>query len=157
MATNNEAGLIRASLFDDLVRCETRLYNAVGEQLRAEHSLTTTQYELLRYFRARPRSRVADVAAYFAAGMGAISKGVDRLQERGWVMRDTNPDDRRSSLVSLTADGDRVAVRAEGTYLRCLEQLLTPALGDEELAGTAAALGCLRTYLERERVGIPAG
>jgi hypothetical protein len=28
-----------AGFFDDLVRCETRLYNAVSERLRAEHGM----------------------------------------------------------------------------------------------------------------------
>jgi MarR family transcriptional regulator, multiple antibiotic resistance protein MarR len=63
-----------ASFFDDLVRCETRLYNAVGEKLRAEHGIVASQFEFLRYLRDHPESRVADVASNFAAGIGAISK-----------------------------------------------------------------------------------
>ena len=69
-----------ASFFDDLVRRETRLYDAVGERLRAERGIVTPQFELLRYLRDHPRSGVADIATNFAAGIGAISKGVDRLE-----------------------------------------------------------------------------
>src|SRR4051794_8734346 len=85
VATKRASGRRSSSsfFFDDLVRCETRLYNAVGERLRAEHGLVTSQFEFLRYFRDHPGSRVADTATNFAAGIGAISKGVDRLEARG--------------------------------------------------------------------------
>ena len=41
-----------------------------------EHGVVASQFELLRYLRDHPRSRVADIATNFAAGIGAISKGV---------------------------------------------------------------------------------
>jgi MarR family multiple antibiotic resistance transcriptional regulator len=63
--------------FDDLVRCETRLYNATGERLRADHGIVTSQFEFLRYLRDHPGARVVDLAAKFAAGIGSISKGAD--------------------------------------------------------------------------------
>jgi hypothetical protein len=56
-------------------------------------SLVAARFELQRYLRDHPRSRVADVAAAFAAGIGAISKSVDRLDARGWVTRLPNPAD----------------------------------------------------------------
>ncbi|MFD3417712.1 MarR family transcriptional regulator [Streptomyces decoyicus] len=37
--------------------------------------------------RDHPGSRVADLAAEFAIGIGATSKGVDRLDKKAWVIR----------------------------------------------------------------------
>src|ERR1035441_5950639 len=113
-----------AGFFDDLVRCETRLYNAIGEKLRAEHGIVASQFEFLRYLRDHPRSRVADVAATFAARIGAISKMTDRREARGWAARLPNPADRRSSLISLTASGAALVAEAERTFNDLLDELV---------------------------------
>lgn len=146
-----------AGFFDDLVRCETRLYNAVGEKLRTEHGITAPGFEALRYLRDHPRSRVADVAAAFAAGIGAISKGVDRLEARGWVTRLPNPGDGRSSLISLTASGAAVVAEAERTFNGRLEELIARNVSPGQIDAARTALAALRRALEQARVGLPAG
>jgi len=156
MATNR-ANPELSVFFDDLVRCETRLYNAVGERLRAEHDLVASQFELLQYFHDHPRSRVADTAMNFAAGVGAISKGVDRLEARGWVVRDPNPADGRSSLVSLTRAGEALVAQAEATFRDYLDELLSRTLTSEQLAAAGRVLAELRRSLEGSRIGLPIG
>jgi DNA-binding MarR family transcriptional regulator len=146
-----------ARLFDDLVRCETRLYNALGEALRTEHGIVAAQFEFLRYLRDHPRARVADVAANFAAGVGAISKGADRLQAAGWVQRLPNPADGRSSLLSLTPSGTELLAAAESTFDDHLAALVGPALTADEVDAAGAALAALRRALEQARVGLPVG
>ncbi|MGK5685287.1 MarR family winged helix-turn-helix transcriptional regulator [Actinoplanes sp. URMC 104] len=146
-----------AGFFDDLVRCETRLYNALGEKLRAEHGIVTSQFELLRHLRDHPGSRVADVATTFAAGIGAISKMMDRLQARGWATRLPNPADRRSSLLSLTPEGAALVARAERTFTDHLRELTSPAVSADQLDAAAATLAALRLALEEKRVGVPVG
>lgn len=143
--------------FDDLVRCETRLYNAVGEKLRAEHGITASGFEALRYLRDHPMSRVADVAAAFAAGIGAISKGIDRLEARGYVSRLPNPADGRSSLISLTASGAALVTEAERTFSHRLEELIAPAVSAGQIDAASTALAALRRALEQARVGLPVG
>ncbi len=146
-----------ASFFDDLVRCETRLYNAVGEKLRAEHGIVTSQFEFLRYLRDHPRSRVADIATNFAAGIGAISKGVDRLVARGWAARLPNPADGRSSLISLTAGGAALVAEAERTFHEHLDELLSAAISADQVDAARATLAALRRALELARIGVPIG
>ncbi|MCZ1008047.1 MarR family transcriptional regulator [Streptomyces lydicus] len=85
-------------LFADLVRCETRLYNALNDRLRERHGIVTWQFEFLRFLRDRPGSRVADLSAEFAIGIGATSKGIDRLEKKAWVIRRTNLSELRSAL-----------------------------------------------------------
>lgn len=156
MATKSATDeLIR--LFDDLVRCETRLYNAIGETLRREHGIATSQYEFLRYFRDHPGSRIADVATNFAAGIGAISKGVDRLEARGWVARHPNPADGRSSLVSLTPAGADLVADAESTFRERLAELVSSAVTASDIDATGPVFARLRTALENGRVGLPVG
>ncbi len=144
-------------LFDDLVRCETRLYNRVGEVLRDEHGIAASQFEYLRFFRDHPGSRIAEVAANFAAGVGAISKGVDRLEQRGWVVRHPNPADGRSSLVSLTPAGHDLVRDAEPTFRVHLAEVLDRALVAADVEAVGAAFARLRSLLEQERIGLPIG
>lgn len=116
-------------LFDHLVRCETRIYNALGERLKADHGIVASQFEFLHYLARHPRSRVADLAVNFAIGIGATSKGIDRLETRGWARRVPNPEDRRSSLVELTPAGRELAEAAEATFREQLEVLIGSVVG----------------------------
>ena len=144
-------------LFGDLVRCETRLYNGLNDWLRERHGIVTSQYESLRYLRRHPGCRVADLAAEFAIGIGATSKAVDRLERNGWVVRQPNPDDRRSSLLVLTDDGARLIDVAQQTFTERVTELVGGALDASQVTAAARALSLLRGALEREQVGTPTG
>ncbi|MDL4815355.1 MarR family winged helix-turn-helix transcriptional regulator [Actinomadura opuntiae] len=143
--------------FSDLVRCETRVYNALNDRLRDRHGIVTSQYEALRFLRGRPGARVADLAAEFAIGIGASSKVVDRLERQGWVARRPNPADRRSSLLDLTDDGARLTDEAGETFTEGLAELLGGALAGEAGAAAARVMAELRAALERDQVGLPTG
>jgi DNA-binding MarR family transcriptional regulator len=104
------------SLFTDLVRAETRLYNRIDARLRAEHDISLGSLEFLRIIGRRETCRVYDIAREVDITVGATSKAVDRLEARGWVERRANPDDRRSSLLLLTPAGERVLAAAAPTF-----------------------------------------
>jgi DNA-binding MarR family transcriptional regulator len=144
-------------LFGDLVRCETRLYNGLNDWLRERHGIVTSQYEFLHYLRGHPGARVADLAAEFAVGVGAISKGTDRLERQGWVARQPNPADRRSSLLVLTEEGARLTDAAERTFSEHVTELIAGTLDASQIAAVAQALSLLRSTLERAQVGTPTG
>ncbi len=146
-----------ARLFDDMVRCETRLYNALSVRLRESHGIVATQFEGLRYIRDHPESRVADLAANFAIGIGATSKVIDRLENEGWVRRIPNPADRRSSLIALTARGSQLVNEAERTFTDCVTDLIVTALTQAQLDTVVDALAILRTTLELDQIGTPVG
>ncbi|MGW7541019.1 MarR family winged helix-turn-helix transcriptional regulator [Streptomyces sp. NPDC054770] len=142
--------------FHDLVRCETRLYNALNDRLRDRHGIVTSQFEFLRHLRDHPGSRVGDLAAAFAIGVGATSKSVDRLEQQGWVARQANPADRRSSLLVLTDDGAALVDAAEATAAERLAGLVADTLG-ESAPAVAQTFAQLRAALERDDVGTPTG
>jgi MarR family transcriptional regulator, multiple antibiotic resistance protein MarR len=144
-------------LFADLVRCETRLYNALNDRLRERHGIVTSQFEFLRYLRDHPECRVADLATEFAIGIGATSKGIDRLENHGWVARRPNPSDRRSSLLALTDSGTRLIDAAESTFIERTTELIAGALTDHQVSAASQAFALLRSALERDQVGMPTG
>jgi DNA-binding MarR family transcriptional regulator len=145
------------AVFTDLVRVETRLYNAVAERVRAEAGVGAGHFELLRYVRDHPDARVADLASAFAIGVGTTSKIVDRLEKEGWMERRPNPANRRSSLLALTPAGDAVVSRAEPAWQAAIQEILGGAIASDELAALSLTLGAVRSDLERRRLGLPAG
>jgi MarR family transcriptional regulator, multiple antibiotic resistance protein MarR len=156
-STSHRSTTELARLFADLVRCETRLYNALNDRLRERHGIVASQFEFLRYLREHPGARVADVAAEFAIGIGATSKGADRLEKQGWVIRRPNPADRRSSLLTLTDHGMRLVDAAEPTFDELTAELITGALTEHQVSTVAEAFSLLRSALERDQVGMPTG
>ncbi|WP_133645156.1 MarR family winged helix-turn-helix transcriptional regulator [Paraburkholderia flava] len=151
------ASLNLKTVFGDLVRIETRLYNAVNDRLRARHGLFASQFEFLSYLRNHPKSRVADLAAYFAIGVGATSKGIDRLEAQDLVRRLPNPEDGRSSLLELTETGAAQVDTAERTLDEHLVALFGAAIDPARCEQFADAVALLRRFLEQENIGTPAG
>jgi MarR family transcriptional regulator, multiple antibiotic resistance protein MarR len=145
------------TFFTDLVRVETRLYNAVEERVKTQAGVGAGYFELLRYVRDHPDARVADLASAFAIGVGTTSKIVDRLEKQGWVERRPNPANRRSSLLALTSAGESVVSRAEPVWHTAIQEILGEAVTPDELTALSLALGALRSDLERRRLGLPAG
>jgi MarR family transcriptional regulator, multiple antibiotic resistance protein MarR len=152
-----EENLDLGTVFTDLVRVETRLYNAVAERMKAEAGVGAGYFELLRYVREHPDARVADLASAFAIGVGTTSKIVDRLEKQGWMERRPNPANRRSSLLVLTRAGESVVSQAEPAWQAAIQEILGRAVTPEDLTALSLALGALRSDLERRHLGLPAG
>jgi DNA-binding MarR family transcriptional regulator len=145
------------TVFTDLVRVETRLYNAVAERVKAAAGVGAGHFELLRYVRDHPDARVADLAAAFAIGVGTTSKIVDRVAKEGWLERRPNPANRRSSLLALTPAGESVVSRAESAWQAAIQEILGGAITPADLTALSVTLDALRADLERRHLGLPTG
>ncbi|GLX03523.1 MarR family transcriptional regulator [Microbispora sp. NBRC 16548] len=137
-------------LFTDLVRVETRLYNAVSDRLRAEHGIGLGQFEFLEIIDGRPGCRVLDIVREVGITVGAVSKAVDRLESAGLCVRVAHPEDRRSSVLSLTPEGSRLLAAARPTFEAELAAR-TATVPAADLTRTAATLAALRAVLEEHR------
>jgi DNA-binding MarR family transcriptional regulator len=73
---------------------------------------------------------VHDIAAALSITVGGVSKIVDRIEATGDCTRRANPGDRRSSIIELTAAGERRLADVTGTVERELSRRLAPALQD---------------------------
>ena len=133
--------------FIDLVRVETRLYNAVDDRLKTEHGLNAGQFQFLRIIADVPNCRVLDLAKETGITVGAASKAVDRIEAAGWCRRSTNPHDRRSSYLTLTPAGQRLLAEATPTFTAEVTERLAVADADA-LTQSGATLALLRRSLE---------
>ncbi|GGO67186.1 MarR family winged helix-turn-helix transcriptional regulator [Nonomuraea cavernae] len=141
-------------IFSDLVRVETRLYNAVSARLRAEHGLGLGQFEFLEIIDRVPGCRVLDIVGELAITVGAVSKAVDRLVTAGWCLRVAHPQDRRSSVLRLTSEGEKQLAASRPTVESELISL-TATVPPGDLALIASTLATLRATLEAGSHGRP--
>ena len=114
MADNAREGHVAFdTVFTDLVRAETRLYNAVAERVKARAGVGAGRFEMLRYVRDHQGqgARVADVASTFAIGVGTTSKIADRLEKEGWLGAPPEPGE--PALVPARADSGRRVGRVQ--------------------------------------------
>ncbi|CAM4201966.1 MarR family winged helix-turn-helix transcriptional regulator [Nocardia ninae] len=133
------------SLYDNLIRYEIELWNAIDAALRAECDIQLTWFEILRFLAGHSGSRVQDIAAEFVITVGGTSKVVDRIEAVGYCARRANPGDRRSSLVVLTATGQQVLDQATTVFDRELERRIGAVLDNETIRAVTTALSALRT------------
>ncbi|MGW4020539.1 MarR family winged helix-turn-helix transcriptional regulator [Streptomyces sp. NPDC005009] len=142
------------SVFVDLVRVETRLYNAVNARLRAERGLGLGQFEFLEIIDRVPGCRVLDIVGELAITVGAVSKAVDRLVAAGWCLRVAHPQDRRSSVLRLTSEGEK-QLAASRPIVESELVSLTEAVPPDDLTRIASTLAALRANLEAGSHGRP--
>jgi DNA-binding MarR family transcriptional regulator len=137
-------------LFTDLVRVETRLYNGIDARLRDEHDVSLGQCEIMRIIAGRDTCRVYDIAHELGITVGATSKAVDRLEAAGRCRRLANPEDRRSSLLQLTAAGRRVLSAAIPTLEREVRAHVADVLPARDVDRLATALSTLHRHLRTD-------
>ncbi|WP_028045562.1 MarR family winged helix-turn-helix transcriptional regulator [Cellulomonas sp. URHE0023] len=136
------------SVLIDLVRVETRLYNGVDARLKDAGGLTLPQLEVLSLIRDVPGCRVLDISRTISITVGAASKAVDRLEEQGWCRRTVDPTDRRSSVLSLTADGATAVDGATPVFEAATRDTLGGLLPEPDLERLAHLLRTLRAALQ---------
>jgi DNA-binding MarR family transcriptional regulator len=74
---------------------------------------------------------------------------VGRLEKRGHVERIPNPEDRRSYLISLNADGEKLLKQARPQF-RAFAESVERRLGDERVDRLRGGLNELREAIEAE-------
>lgn len=131
-------------LFSELTRLETELWDALDSRLRKEHGLPMSRFEPMAVVDRLGACRVFDVASALAITVGGTSKLIDRIEKAGYCRRRSNPDDRRSSLIELTADGRMLLERARKTVEAELYLRLNPVLTEQTTHDLVELLGQLR-------------
>jgi DNA-binding MarR family transcriptional regulator len=132
------------TLFNDIIRFEIELWNAVDARLKTEFDLPLTHFEPMSVIDKLPGCRVYDIARELGITTGGTSKLVDRIEASGYCRRLPNPADRRSSLLELTPEGQRMLAKAGVAFDEELERLLGAAVPERTLRQFAATLTRLR-------------
>jgi DNA-binding MarR family transcriptional regulator len=139
------------TLFSDLVRLETELWDAVDHRLRNDHDLPLSWFEPMQVIDRFADCRVVDIAEALSITVGGVSKLVDRIETAGWCRRIPNPNDARSSVLTLTGAGGRMLEAAQGSVGDELATRLGAAVSPRRLGSLASTVRDLRHHIATQR------
>ena len=123
-----------------MLQVHARITQALDSQMRAEHGISVSAYEVLMFLAAAPdrRLRMSEIASRVLLSRSGLTRLVDRLVELGWVTRCAADTDGRGLFAELTDLGLEKFDAARLTHREGVRQFflgpLTPtdqiALGD---------------------------
>lgn len=138
---------------DDAVELRTRgwrtlaalhglLESALEDALRSHHQLSVVEYTVLDALSRQDgwHMRMQQLARVAALSASASTRLVTRLENRGLLRRILCADDRRGIYTELTRAGRDLLETARPTHDRVLEESLTLAADQPELAALARAV-----------------
>ncbi|MBJ7331032.1 MAG: MarR family transcriptional regulator [Solirubrobacteraceae bacterium] len=125
-----------------LLRAHANVVPVLDAELRAQHRLPVHSYDVLLVLRRSPEGRLTmtDLSSCVMLSRSRVSRVVDEMVDAGLVVREDNPDDRRSSFVVLTPAGRSLQRAAGPTLLRLLEDRVASPFSDDELEQFAGLL-----------------
>lgn len=135
-------------VFDDLVRFETMLWNALDRSLQHDCGLSLGSLNTMMVIASAADCRVYDIASALAITVGGASQAVDRLETAGRCERQPNPADRRSSIIALTTHGRHLLAAGSAVFDAELEKRLRGPVSASALTHLGRALGTLRLAAE---------
>ena len=107
----------------------TWLPDALAAQLQRDAGISHFEYQVMAMLSLSPQRtrRMSEVAALANGALPRLSRTVDRLDKRGWVIRRPDPDDGRATLAVLTEAGwEKVVDTAPGHVAEVRRLIIDP-------------------------------
>src|SRR6478735_5749128 len=120
------------------------------ERALSSKGMPLTWYDILLVVNAAPdrRLRMTDLGQQAVVSRERVSRVVTELEQAGLVVREANPDDKRSSYTVITPEGRRRLRASAPTYLAAIDRHFLSRLTGEEAQVLAKALGRVVTAEE---------
>jgi len=144
-----------ADAWGALLRVHAALVPLLDRELQAKHHLPLAWYDVLLELNYGPdrRLRMSELGERVTLSRTRVSRLVDEMTAVGLVVREANPDDRRSAYAVLTPQGRTVLRQAAPTYLDGIDEQFGTALTVAELTTIKEAL---EKVIQRATRRIPA-
>jgi DNA-binding MarR family transcriptional regulator len=129
----------------EILRAIERAGQLLGRYLSArlaQLAITDAEAHLLMHLPVRGPVSLSELQRLFALRPSTLTHVIDRLEHRGLVTRHLNPRDRRSFLVVLTPEGERVAAEVIA-LMQGVEAALRSHVQAGDVAGFFAVMGAL--------------
>jgi DNA-binding MarR family transcriptional regulator len=109
----------------DLLKVTMLLMRGLGARMRqSEKGIEPPQVGILMRLSEKPMT-LTELATHQVVRLPTMSKSVGLLVERGWLSRTIPPDNRRQTIVSITAEGRRVLEKMGRHAERHVAELLS--------------------------------
>lgn len=95
-------------------------------------------------------NRSSSVAKRLSITMGSLTKAIDGLTDKGYVIRTRSEEDKRVVLLTLTEKGKKAYKHFRNFHEELIHQIMAQ-LSEAEQKVLAKALGKLAVYLRREQ------
>ena len=115
--------------------------HALGSRL-AGLDLSAPDINVLANLADGARRTVGALATATATKPTTLTSALDRLAKRGYLVRDLDPGDRRSFLISLTPSGE-AAAQTVAAAVHDIERQALAAVTEADLAGFHALIGAI--------------
>ncbi|MGI9228943.1 MAG: MarR family winged helix-turn-helix transcriptional regulator [Gammaproteobacteria bacterium] len=118
-----------------IVSCSQMVELDIRTMLREKFDMTLPRFELLSAIDRVPEGlTMGELSRWLMVSKGNLTGIAERLSEDGYIKREPTPTDRRSFVVTLTADGRRLYKKMEIEYEKLLERLFADVpLDDSDL------------------------
>jgi DNA-binding MarR family transcriptional regulator len=108
---------------------------ALNRDLQRSAGLTLADNLVLCQVAMAPgkRLRMVDIAGLLIIGKSAVTKTVDRLEERGLITRERDRSDRRTVYAALTAEGEKIFATAQPVFADAVQRHFAGQLDQGEI------------------------
>ncbi|MDK9706485.1 MAG: MarR family winged helix-turn-helix transcriptional regulator [Desulforhopalus sp.] len=134
--------------FFRLIALTGQAMRSYADQRLKTFDLTVEQLQLLKQLAidaGRPQNVLCALSSKSPAN---ITRILDRLQKKGLIVRRLNPEDRRSSLVFLTAEGDRLRTEVLSLFEGLSAELIR-GISDKSQQEAFSVLEAITANIER--------
>jgi DNA-binding MarR family transcriptional regulator len=115
-----------------LIRRAQQIAVSVFTEQLAAFDVTPVQFAILNALMDTPgidQVTLAGQVAFDAATSGSV---IGRLETKGWVRREADPQDRRRKMLWLTPEGERVTLEMAPQVTRVQDRILQPLAVHEQ-------------------------
>ncbi len=137
---DHDKGCPRA--FSALALAHSIVSSAIEKALETSFGLTLNEFDVLVDLDSRPENWASATSLVTAARLSqpAISRLIDRLENKGFVYRLACPEDKRRVTVRLTEQGKAILQQAIPIHNQCVQEKLLAHLSETERAILRTAL-----------------
>jgi DNA-binding MarR family transcriptional regulator len=118
-----------------LLRVSSGVLRELDQALDTHDRITVTEFDVLITLDNAPgrQLRMTDLARATMLSSGGMTRLIDRLEDRGLVRRDPDPDDARALRATLTSDGEQKLAKARITHDAVITRMIAPHLNAADL------------------------
>lgn len=105
--------------FNLLARCQEK-----EARLSEKHGLLDSEFKCLRLIGINENPNNKEIAERMLLSPSRLTRIVDGLVEKGYMMREINKDDRRNMRLSLSSKGKALAKKLNSAFVNIHEEIL---------------------------------
>ena len=120
-----------------LARCHKALSTLVEHSI-AKEGLCLSDFMILEALLHKGPLTITEIQGKVLLATGSMTVAVDRLENKGHIVRKTTPEDRRARRLELTEEGRNVISTVFDTHNRELETWMADLTGSEKLQAYGA-------------------